>query len=255
VLTILLGPFLALLPKSWRDSLPALFSPHWRLATILSGFAESAIALFAMAMWYSYSMSTWVSRGLDSATGGGLALRANEQEIGFAAVTIFAMHPWTWVIAYFAVEGTVRLLGAAISGTPMGTLPLVLVDKVMAKITGRDRANHSNAAGGERSNVSSYAEAIRQKVLTVALPEVPDEICARRSGSEEILEIRASRTKQDWVPPRVVRYGDAYYRLEETTKGSASRPFAYVLRRLPAGVPGRRVLLYQPATPPFDAKN
>jgi hypothetical protein len=255
VLTILLGPFLALFPKRWRDSLPAVLTPNWRLATILSGLAESAASLFALVVWYSYSMTTWVARGMDSATNGDLPRQANEQEIGFAAVTIFAMHPLTWVIAYFAMEGVVRVLGAAISETIMGTFPLYLVDFVVAKVTGRAAASETAAPGALRSNVSSYADAVRQKVLMAKLPEVPDEIILKRSGIDETLEIRACRTKDDWVPPRIVRYGEVYYRLEETAKGSASRPFAYILRRLAAGVPGRSVIIYRPNPPPVEVKS
>lgn len=66
------------------------------------------------------------------------------------------------------------------------------------------------------------------------------------SDEGEILEIHASRMKQDWTPPRIVRYDDAYYRLERFSRGVGSRPFVYHLRRLSAGVPGRTVLLYQP---------
>jgi hypothetical protein len=53
----LLGPFLALFPKRWRKALPFYQAVHWRSAAILSGLAESAIALGALMYWYSYSMT------------------------------------------------------------------------------------------------------------------------------------------------------------------------------------------------------
>jgi hypothetical protein len=255
VLTILFGPILALLPKRWRDSLPASFVPEWRLATILSGLAESVLSLFLMLHWYSYSMATWVSRAMASATSGNLVHEANEQEIGFAAVTIFAMSPWTWAIGYCAIEGTVRILGAAFSGTPMGILPLYLVDRLMAKLTGSGRPASGVPMLGAHSNVSSFTASIRQKIQAATLPELPDEICTKLDGAEEILEIRATRSKADWAPPRVVRCGDVYYRLESTAAGSVSHPFAYVLRRLSVGVPGRTVLIYRPPSTPEEVKS
>lgn len=255
MLTILLGPFLALFPKRWRNVLPSFLSPEWRLATILSGLGEASLALFAMVEWYSYSVSTWVIRAMDSSTSGNLPRQANEQEIGFAAITIFAMHPLTWAIGYCAVEGTVRLLSAAFSETIFGILPLYLLDRVLAFITGQQRAKSSDTHSGVKGNVSSFAGSIRQRVLAAALPELPDEHCIKRNGDEESLEIRASHPKEAWVPPRVVRYGDAYYRLEATSSRAASRPFVYTLRRLPAGVPGRSVLLYQPASQPIKTKS
>jgi hypothetical protein len=248
VLTILLGPLLALFPKRWRDALPSALSPEWRIATILSGLAESAVALLAMLDWYSYSMVTWVSRGMDSATSGNLPHEANEQEIGLAAVTIFAMHPLTWAIAYFAVEGAVRFLSAAFSQTAMGILPLYLVEKVTAKISGRGTGKREGTLPPERGNATSFGGAIKQKLISATSAEVPDDLSFARNGEDEILEIRSSRPKENWLPPKVVRIQDAYYRLEASKNGAAPRPFVYVLRRLSAGVPGRNVLLYQPPT-------
>jgi len=65
-----------------------------------------------------------------------------------------------------------------------------------------------------------------------------------REGGEELLEIRSSRKKVDWEPPRVVRIGERFYRLEKYAKRVPPRPFRYTLRRLAAGVPGRTVLVY-----------
>src|SRR5271170_2627492 len=61
----LLGPFLSLLPERWRKALPFYQSVHWRSAAVLSGLAESVIALGGLMYWYSYSVTTWVCRGLD----------------------------------------------------------------------------------------------------------------------------------------------------------------------------------------------
>src|SRR5260370_42503966 len=58
VLTYLLGPFLPLLPRRWRNLLPLGSPVEWRWATVLSGLGEALIALIAARYWYSYSMST-----------------------------------------------------------------------------------------------------------------------------------------------------------------------------------------------------
>lgn len=76
--------------------------------------------------------------------------------------------------------------------------------------------------------------------------EQPDELRFRKEEGEELLEIRASRRKPDWDPPRVVYIEDAYYRLEASATKTGPRPFLYTLRRLSAGVPGRNVLIYSP---------
>jgi hypothetical protein len=94
---------------------------------------------------------------------------------------------------------------------------------------------------------------MRDKVVTARLSQVADEHCVIKSEAEEFLEIRACRAKLDWTPPRVVRYQDRYYRLEEFVRKSGARPFIYKLRRLAAGVPGRTVLLYSPEEEPVIA--
>ena len=71
-----------------------------------------------------------------------------------------------------------------------------------------------------------------------------DELSYRREGEEEYLEIRASRKKEEWLAPKVVRVDGMYYRLEEARLGKGARPFWYRLRKLAAGVPGRNVIFY-----------
>ena len=154
--TFLLGPFLAALPKRWRQSLSLHKLIEWRTASMLSGFCEFLFGIAAMLYWYSYSVTTWVSRGLDAALAGKMGPEVNEQEIGFMAIFIFATHPLTWLIFYLAVEGSVRLVGAAFTENNLGTLPLLVADKIFLKLTGRDEPGIAQTAGYTESNVSSY---------------------------------------------------------------------------------------------------
>src|SRR5215470_326024 len=250
MLTFLLGPFLALLPKRWRQSLPTHKLIEWRTASMLSGFAEFLFGIAAMLYWYSYSVTTWVSRGLDAALAGKMGPEVNEQEIGFMAIFIFATHPLTWLIFYLAVEGSVRLVGAAFTENNLGTLPLFVADKIFLKLTGRDGPGIAQTAGYTESNVSSYVGAIREKVRVSRTVIIPDELCVIREAADEFLEISACRSKPDWTPPRTVRYQDTFYRLEKASRGSEPRPFRYRLRRLSAGVMSRTVLVYAPEPGP-----
>jgi hypothetical protein len=254
VLTYILGPLLALLPKGWRNFLSTGSAINWRRATVLSGLGESAIGLVALMYWYSYYMDFMVSNGLDAALVGKLPTGVSDQEIGFTALVIWATHPLTWLIAYAGIEGSVRLVGAAFTETNLGILPLFVVDKVMRTITGQGRRESLAASHGSQGNLSSYVGAIREKAMIKGLTQVPDELCFTGSAPDEFLEIRASRRKQDWNPPRTVRYQDTFYRLEGCSGGSASRPFRYTLRKLSAGVMGRTVLVYSPEDAPVVAK-
>jgi hypothetical protein len=248
----LLGPFLALFPKRWRKALSFYQAVHWRSATILSGLAESAIALGALMYWYSYSETTWVSNALDNVLNKSSATGITDHEIGFAALVVWATHPLTWAIGFFCIEGAWRLC-ASFTDTVLGVFPLYLVEKIYSKIFRRGAPEPAGAVKFSQGHVSSYVGTMKDKVLTARLSHVPDELYIAKNAAEEILEIRAWRAKPDWTPPRVVRYEDRYYRLEECARASGPRPFVYKLRRLAAGVPGRTVLIYSPDEAPVAA--
>lgn len=246
----LLGPFLAVLPKRWRQLLSFRPFIEWRTASMLSGFGEFLFGVVAMLFWYSYSVATWVSRGLDAALVGKMGTSVNEQEVGFMAIFIFATHPLTWLIFYIAVEGSVRLAGAAFTGSNLGVLPLFVADKIFVKVTGQSGPGIAQAAGYTETNWSSYAGAIREKARVIRSAIIPDELCVTREGADEFLEIRACRSKPNWTPPRTVRFQDTFYRLEASSSSPGPRPFHYRLRRLTAGVMGRTVLQYAPDQEP-----
>jgi hypothetical protein len=251
MLSYILGPFLALLPRRWRDLLPMAASVHGRPAVILSGLLESATALLALVCWYSYSVTHWAADAVFSAIQNGAQIDPNA--IGFAGLAVVFLHPLTWLIVYFGFEGMVRLC-AAFTDTTLGTLPLFLADKVYLQLIRGGNPLALGTVNFSQSHIASGIRAVREKALMAALPLVPDELLFSPNGPDEILEIRSCRNKSDWTPPRVVRYGDRYYQLKECSRGTAPRPFIYQLRRLSAGVPGRGVLIYSPEQTPVLAE-
>jgi hypothetical protein len=244
--TILLGPIIAFLPKPWRESLASHESLNWRVAVILSGLLEFTVALAAMVIWYSYSVTGWAEKALYSAAKHGAHIEPGTE--GFAALAIMWLHPLTWLIAYFGVEGMVRLC-AAFTDTVFATLPLFLFDKIFVWLGKRKTHEASGAFPFSQSNITSAFDATRRKLLQTRLPLVPDELCSSLDASGELLEIRSCRAIPDWIPPRIIRYEDSYYRLETSAERTAPRPFVYTLRKLSAGVPSRAVLSYSPEQP------
>jgi hypothetical protein len=239
--TYLLGPFLSFFPQRWRRKAAGNELVDWGRAAAVSGFLEALMAIISLAYWYSYSVSTWVSRGLDAALSGKVS--ATDHEIGLMALSLFAMHPLTWLLFFFALEGAVRLCAGAFTGTALGTVPLLLISKVIGLFTSQ-RGDREFA----QSNASSYWQAVRDRFLSSG-GELQDALLFSEDGKEQRLEIRAGRAKADWQPPRVVRYEDHYYRLEESRRGMPPRIFVYRLTRLAAGVPGRTVIVYAPEEP------
>ena len=239
--TYIVGPILSLLPRGWRKALPFSEDIRWAHAVAISGFVELVVALAGLLKWYSISMTTWVNRGLEVALNSKAGSGITDQAIGAMAWFMWANHPLTWILGYFSVEGAVRLCGAAFSDSLLGTLPLFLVDKTVRVFFGGSKTTQEVPGAA-----SSFFGAVGEKILQSSVPLGADEISFQKDAAGEIMEIRASRRKQDWDPPRVVRFEESYYRLEECSKCVGPRPFRYKLRRLPAGVPGRKVLLYEP---------
>jgi hypothetical protein len=240
-----LGPFVSLLPRRWRKSLPFHDAVPWRFSSIVSGLAEFSIAVLGLVFWYSYSVATWVSRLMDNALSKAGPVEITDHEVGFAALLVVATHPLTWVLAYFTLEGMARLC-ASFTETVLGTLPLYLAERLYAKLRGYRDPRPFGAPEFVRSNLSSYVSALHDKATSSRQPVLPDELHNSMVEADEFLEIRSSHPKPDWDPPRTVRFADRYYRLEESIRGSAPRPFIYRLRRLSAGVSGRTVLVYSP---------
>jgi hypothetical protein len=201
----------------------------------LSGTIEALLALIALIYWYSYSVAGWAQQAIFSTIKAHPEAAIREYTVGFAAMTLMAMHPLTWAIAWFGVEGILRALGAAFAGNVNGSFPLWALNRIV-QLFRPSRGEKSPALG---ENAASFVEAIRQSSFSTRTPVVPDEICVSMDGPEELLEIRSCRPKEDWDPPRVVRYEGIYYRLKCCYRGGAPRPFHFYLRKLPAGVPGR----------------
>jgi hypothetical protein len=161
-----------------------------------------------------------------------------------AALLVFYTNPLTWILFYFFFEGAVRMCGAAFAEDVLGTMPIFVLERALFLVKNRREAKPGEVV---RQNIKSLVESVREKLMVARLEEVPDELHYTRSGTDETLEVRASRRKEEWLTPKIVRIDEVYYRLEESSVEKGPRPFKYRLRRLEAGVPGRSVILYRGA--------
>ncbi len=236
-----------MLPRRWRNALLFANSIRWTHAATLSGLLESVLAVVLMGDWYRYSVMHWVDHAAGEAAKGNLGPTFSSEALGFTGWAVMMMYPLTWFIGYFIFEGVVRFCSAAFSGSVFGILPLAIVDATVRKISGASPHGEDSLRPPElKPTFSSVGNAVKDRILASSAPAGADELRSMKSGDQEILEIRASRKKDGWDPPRVVRIEDKYYRLVEFKRSASPRPFVYVLHRLAAGVPGRNVLLYSP---------
>jgi len=64
-----------------------------------------------------------------------------------------------------------------------------------------------------------------RKAVFKTLPEVPDEVFTSGRGTEELLEIRACRRKEDWNPPRTVALSRYILPAGSLRRRAAAAPF------------------------------
>jgi hypothetical protein len=242
VWTYSLGPLLALLPERWRQ-VPLWYGRvRWERAGTISGILEIAAAITASGYWYMFEMSRRMAQIMDLADSGKLGPGVEEHQVTGAALTLFYMSPVTWSLFYFFMEGAVRFCAAAFTDKGYGSLPLWMVERVTRAISiPRERRVIETA----KEYAWSITESIRERVMIARLKDGEDELTFLAEGPETMLEICASRRKQEWDPPQIVRVDEAFYRLEESRLRRGPRPFQYRLRKLEAGVMGRKVLQYR----------
>ena len=125
-----------------------------------------------------------------------------------------------WIGMYLLTDGAWRTSIAVFNSDAAGTVLLELLDE--ARVVGRHRA------------------------WILRHPAMADVVTVDDTRTEWQLKIESSRAKKDWDATRMILYGERYYRIESCAQTDGARPFIYLLRSLPAGVPSLRVLRYAP---------
>jgi hypothetical protein len=203
------------LPNNWRKRF-ALDDSAWRAGAVISGPCEAFAALLLLVVWYSYSVTHWAQRVIFSTIAAHPQASIPSGTEGLAALALLLFHPVTWLIVFLAIEGAIRFLAAAFTGTVFASLPF-------------------------------YALAHLLRVLRQPAAPLPDELLRTTNGEDQILEIRSANAKSGWEPPRIIRCHGTYFSLYHAyRRQSPERPFVYELRKLTAGVPGPGVLEYDP---------
>jgi len=252
---IIPGIPLTLLPRRWRSvSTISEETIPWVSAAILSGILESIFAVVGLVYWYSHSVTTWAADALDSALRNGPGAGYDPHVLGLTAFVVWCIHPLTWLLASFFVEGLVRIVAAISIEQILPVWLLAFADWCYGKLTQRPQEGEALHIPGGREHLRSLVQAARQAAKTAHLAELPDKLAESAEGPDSILQIHSSHAKAEWTPPRVVRVDGVYYRLESVAEGQRPRPFTYRLRRLAAGVPGRNVIFYTSPLVPDHAE-
>ncbi len=227
--TYLAGPFLSLLPESWRANLPFAASIKWRRAAFVSGALEACVSLCALVVWYSYSVTHHTRVQI------ALALRAHPDIhprpnlLGLIGFIVVALNVVTWVICWFWFEGVVRAFGAAFTDEIVGTLPLWIIDQ-------------------------SYRAASSWNRNRRRPPLAPDEVAWCKDGQVEVLRVMSCRQKPTWKNRPTIRIKEEFFQVDDSFPGSGPRPYVYHLRRLQPGEISRGLENYDPQAPLHETR-
>ena len=163
---------------------------QWESSAVVSGFLEIVAAIVGLGFWYMFEMARQINQIMN------VPVELDEHQVQGAALTMFYMNPLTWILFYFFFEGAVRMCGAAFAESVLGTMPLYVLERVRFLVKNRRAARPGEVVG---QNVKSFVESVRERLMVAILEEVPDELRYTRSGTEETLEVWASRRKEEWV--------------------------------------------------------
>ena len=209
---------LSFLPKRFRNAFTPFEVPS--SGSIVSGFLELAVA-FGLLI---HSYDTFMNERL-AATSLLLMERAAEKggesavaSIGGFALIDFLFRITTIVLAFFVLEGLVRVIAAVAGRETVPTLPLKIVEYFQGQLS----AQHKELSMGAR---------------------ICDEVILDPTG--QALRIASCRPKQ-WTKLTTVSHEGQFYELVTEIKAGAPRPFVYQLRKKPATAVIRGICVYDP---------
>ena len=223
-MALLSGLLLSLLPKRYRDRLPASAHADLRQGAMVSGLSVALVGLGILIHRYLAFLQVRVSdlgqRAIDRGAEGVLANRVVHFGMGAVAAAEYLFHPWTLLLIYFTVEGVARFLAALITEEITGTLPLY----ALAWVEGRFRRARAERALGPR------------------VPDIVEEVYS----PDYDLRIFSCRRKRNWDRMITVSWEDKFYEVLDEQPGRASHHYVYRLRKSP---PGRIVRALHPYDP------
>lgn len=217
-MNIFTAVILSFFPKRYRDSFTPFEIPS--AGSIIGGFLECAIA-FGLLI---HSYNTFMNERL-AATSLLLMEKAAEKggesavaSLGGFALIDFLFRLTTIVLAFFVLEGLVRVIAAVAGRETVPTLPLKVLEYVHAQLSAR------------------------QKELRMGA-RLRDEVIIDAGGQS--LRISSCRPKE-WNNLTTISHEGVFYELVSEQKATAPRPFIYQLRKKPPTAVIRGIYAYDP---------
>ena len=224
MVSLLLGIILSLLPKRYRDRLPASAQADLRLGAVVSGFAASAISTVTFIVRYldffQYRVGDIGQRAIDRGAEGILAYPYAQYGMGAATTAEYLLKPFSVVLIYFGIEGVVRLMAGVTTHEITGTLPLY------ALAWTEDRLSKARA----------------ERALGPRVPDILEEVYS----NEYEAWIFTCRRRRNWHRLITLSWQGQFYEVLGEKPGRAPHHFIYLLRKSPKGRVIRTVHYYDP---------
>jgi len=217
-MNILSSILLAFLPKRYRQAFTPFEVPSE--GAILGGLLESFIAFgFLVHGYYAYMNERLTSMPLSvmekaGEKGGESAIMG----LGGFVLLEYLLRITTFLLAFFVLEGIVRVIAVIASRETLPSLPLKLFEYAQSQFSAQQHERRMGA-------------------------RLRDEVQLDPTG--ERLQISSCRPKQ-WNQLTTISHDGQFYELVTEQKASAPRPFVYVLRKKPPTAVIRGIYAYDP---------
>ncbi len=224
MVSFLAGILLSLLPERYRRWWEPASTVDFLRASFVSGLVQGLGCFVAFILRYLIFFQQRVAEmgeqvikaGADEA----LASRGVQMGMGTITTLEYVFQPVTLLLVYFALEGAVRLAGAAFTEQILPSLPLHLVAWVQERL---EQRRAERALG----------------------PPVVDTV-ERGDGKEYDLRIASCRPKLNWDRLMTVAYEDQFYEVVKEVRLARPRPYVYLLKKTPESKVIRGLHHYRP---------
>ena len=217
-MNIVSAVFLSFLPKRYRDVFTPFEVPS--VGSIIGGFLELFVCLGLLIRSYDAFMNERLAATSlllmeQAAEKGGESAVAS---LGGFALIDFLFRITTIVLAFFILEGLVRVIAAVAGRETVPTLPLKILEYVQGQLSAQQK-EHSMGA------------------------RIRDEVTLDSSGQS--LLVTSCRPKE-WNQLTTISHEGQFYELVQEEKATAPRPFVYQLRKKPPTAVIRGIYAYDP---------
>jgi hypothetical protein len=226
ILDFLIGLLLALLPTRIRERHMPAWHGNLRACALSSGIVQSVALLGILGSRYWYFMNYRLGSINEAAISKDAANAVGSIHVqfgmGMVSLLEFLLQPISILLIYFVFEGVVRVAASVVSGEVLGTLPILLLDKMVNAIQNRR----------EKERLGERVPDV------VALPPM--------EGSGYDLSVSSCRAKPSWDQFMTVSYQDKLYEICDYFEAAPPRRHVYLLRRAPVNKVIRGLHQYDP---------